>query len=544
MTGIITSLTLIFVAASALLLLTNRRHSYIPAYIVAGFIIGRFIAGQELLGLVELGIAFLVFLFGIRMEPGRIRSVAEESFATAIVQVAVVGTAVFIAAQGLNISSSDALYVTIAASLSSSIVGLQLIHDRVEIQLLHGRLAESINLVQDLLAVAIILAISVNSTQSFLAGLGIIATAIVFRSTLFRLLMKIGGKSTEMVLLTGLTILTAFVGAAQLTGLSIVIGSFAGGLACARFPDNLEVLETLNPLKDFFSTIFFVTLGALVTFPSPETLVLTTLILAATVALKPAITALMLLINGYDRRTSYLTALTLDQVSEFALMIVITAYAAGTVSSGVFNAVILAAALTMMSSAYTTQKEESIYRFVSSLSRVESSPRKIEERTEVPEDLEGHIILAGFDTQGKRLAETLNEEGAEFLVVENDPEKITEAKKNHENYVFGDVMDDDTWEKAKIDDAKLIVSTIPVKKVSEKILELDTDAEKILRSGDIDEAADLLEAGATYVEVPDVVASEQLIDHLKGVLEKENYREELRRRNLLEVRRYLEQEEG
>ncbi|MFB6265959.1 MAG: cation:proton antiporter, partial [Candidatus Nanohaloarchaea archaeon] len=395
MTELVTTLTVIFFTASVLLLLVNRRHSFIPAYIVAGLLIGRFIPASDILGLAELGIAFLVFLFGIRVEPGRIRSVAEESFATTLVQVTVVGTAAFLAARGLSLAPVESFYVALAASLSSSIVGLQLIEDEVEIQLLHGRLAESINLVQDLVAVAFILAVPLGSFNSIFSGIGLIAAALVFRSLIFPVLMRNSG-GTETTLLTGLAALTVFAGVSQLLGISIVVGSFAAGLACARFPFNLEMLETLNPLKDFFSTIFFVTLGALVTFPSPETVVLTAIIFVATVALKPAITILMLLVNGYDRRTSYLTALTLDQVSEFALMIVITGFTAGIVSPGVFNAVILAAAATMVTSSYTTRHEESIYSFFSHLSRVESSPRQIEQRTKVPEVLSDHVILVGY----------------------------------------------------------------------------------------------------------------------------------------------------
>jgi len=58
-----------------------------------------------------------------------------------------------------------------------------------------------------------------------------------------------------------------------------------------------------------------------------------------------------------------------------------------------------------------------------------------------------------------------------------------------------------------------------------------------------------MEAGAefvddvSYVEVPDLMASERLADHIKGVMEDPSYKDELRRRNLLEIRKILNEQE-
>ncbi|MFB6292130.1 MAG: cation:proton antiporter [Candidatus Nanohaloarchaea archaeon] len=551
MTELLTALTLVFASASVMLFLLDRfSHAAIPAYIIAGIAIGGFIDGSQILGLSQLGIAFLVFLFGIKTEPENIRSVATESLSTTVVQVAVVGIAAYIVGRGLGLDQLNAFYLTIAAALSSSIVGLQLIEDEIRIDLLHGRLAESINLIQDILAIMAILVVSspvlelgiVATNMAY--GMAMIVAALVIRRTVFPFVAEQAKASEEMTMLTGLSLLLVFIGFAEFLDISIVVGSFAAGLAAAKFPHNLEMLETFSSLKDFFSAIFFVSLGALLSYPKFETMVLAAVLIAATAAVKPAVTVISLLVNGYDRRTSYLAGLTLDQVSEFALIIAIQAFIAGTIRPEVFNAIILSATFTMISSAYVSRHEEKIYDLISSYSRVETNDRQIAERTSVPEDLVEHVILVGYDTQGKRMAQGLKDENADFLIVENNPERITEARQNHDNYVFGDVMDSKTWRRANYQEAALIISTIPQKKISEKILGLDTEADIVLRSEDTGDAADLLESGALYVEVPDIVASEQLIDHLSAVLQDTNYREELRRRNLLEVRKYLEQEEG
>lgn len=549
MAEILSLLTAIFVVSSAMIFLMDRlSYSALPAYILSGVIVGFFFEQQEqIIALSQLGIAFLVFIFGLKTEPERIKSVAVESASTTFVQVGVIGAGAYLFARGLGMDLLNTSYIVTAAALSSSLVGLELAEKEIRIDLLHGRLSESMHLVQDLIAIGAVLVLSIPKltpsavATSLLDGTLLIAAALVVRSTVFPEIADRVGDSTELTMFTGIAVLAGFIGAASIMDISIVVGSFAAGMAVAHFPYNMELLENMGSLKDFFSAIFFVSLGALATLPSIESLFITLFLVLVTSVLKPGITVLSLLASGYDRRTSYLTALSLDQVSEFGLIIAIQAFIAGTIHPEVFNAVVLAAAFTMITSSYTSRHEELIYRTVSRYSRVDTSRKKIEEWTNVG-DLDGHVILIGYDPQGKEIADALEEESQEFVVVENDPEKVIEARKNEENYVFGDVMDEETWRKARVEKARLIVSTVPSYKVSKKVLQ-QKEADKILRAKDIPEAEELLHEGALYVEVPDIVAAEELIDHIRGVTENLNYREELRRRNLLEIRKYLQSEE-
>ncbi|MFB6190095.1 MAG: cation:proton antiporter [Candidatus Nanohaloarchaea archaeon] len=551
MSELVPVLTAVFVFSSALLLLMKRfSHPSIPAYIIAGIGVGFFFDQAQILQLSQLGIAFLVFIFGLKTEPGRVKSVARESLATTLLQLSVVGIAAYIFAQGIGLDLLNSLYLVIAASISSSLVGLELIENEIRIDLLHGRLSESIHLVQDLFAVLAVLVVSSASltfsavSAHIMQGAGIVLLALAIRQFIFPFLAKETGSSTELMMLVGLASLTGFLGLAEVTGVSIVVGAFAAGLSVAKFPHNLEMLETMGSLKDFFSVLFFASLGALLSVPGIEALVIAVALTLSTILLKPVVTAVSLLINGYDRRTSYLAALTLDQVSEFSLIVAIQAFIAGTIAPELFNAIIMTATATMIYSAYTSRHEESIYDLISRYSTIETTEAKLDEWTDVSESVEDHVILVGYDTQGKSIAEDLKEEDEEFVVVENDPEKIIEARQNEDNYVFGDVMDDSTWRRAFEDRARLIVSTVPQRKISLAVLDREEPGDKILRARDVEDAAELLEKGALYVEVPDIIASEQLIDHFKGMMENPDYREELRRKNLLELRQYIQQEEG
>jgi len=87
-------------------------------------------------------------------------------------------------------------------------------------------------------------------------------------------------------------------------------------------------------------------------------------------------------------------------------------------------------------------------------------------------------------------------------------------------------------EKSQYQKAGLILSTVPSSIVSNKILKLETDADKILRAKKPIEAERLLHRGALYVIIPEILSAELLKEHILGVSNERNYIEELRRKNL------------
>jgi CPA2 family monovalent cation:H+ antiporter-2 len=550
MAELITTFTLIF-AVSALTLMVANKFSQpsIPAYLTAGILIGFLIDGTELIGLAQIGIAFLVFIFGLKFDPEKLTAVRNEALTTNTVQILLVGVLSFSFGYIIGLDLLQAAYFAAAATLSSSLVGLELISEEVDKNLIHGRLAESINLIQDILAVGIVVILSAPKftlpqiiNNIFIAS-AMILGALVIRKYVFDFIAEAAEGSTELLMLTGLTFLTAFIAISQYFNLSIVVGSFAAGIAVARFPHNLELLDTMGSMKDFFSAILFVTLGALVSLPSTSVLLMTIGLVLLTSLIKPGMMISSLIHQGYDPRTSFLTGVSLDQISEFALIIAIQARVAGLIFEPLFQAIILAATVTMTTSSYTKLYEHQLYEYLSKYNIVRSEDQ-ILPHSNTKKSLEDHIILIGYDTQGKRIVQQLEDLNVKFLVMENDPEKISELKKKDENFVYGNILNQETWKHANPEKARLIISTAPFREVSDKVLSLDTEAGKILRADELGEAEELIHHGADYVIVPEILTAKLLREHLLGIESEENYKEELRRRSLLEVRKYLESEEG
>lgn len=545
MSELLTALSVIFVIAGGLLLVANHYSlATVPFLILAGVIAGFFIDPPILLELAQWGIAFLVFVFGVELDLGSIRTLARDAEITTSVQVGVVGALGFAAGLGLGFDATNALYFSVAAALSSTIVGAGLLQAEIRQNLVYGRLANSMHFVQDLLAILLILLLSAETatadalTSSLGYGLVLLAAAYVINVYLFDHLSALAEGSQELLMITAVSILIGFLALTELVGISIVVGAFAAGLAIKRdFTRNLGMLNGIESIKDFFVAVFFVSLGALILLRPPDATVLAAALVLVflTAVVKPAVTFLALLWEGYDARTATLTSLSLDQTSEFALIMAIEGFIAGLILPELFDAIILAAAVTMITASYTRRNDERLYGLLTRLGLPRASHRKTDQRSSVEPSISGHVIVVGYGRQGRRLVETCERRGIEYLVVENDPSMFASLEGECHSYVFGDAMDRYTWEKAEASSASLIVSTVDQRRVSDRILSLETDADAILRSRTADEASDLLDRGALYVNVPDLLAADRLLEHVAGVAEEPGYRERLRGQHLAEL---------
>ena len=524
-------------------------HPALPAYIIAGIIVGNFYPSSQIIEFTQIGILFLVFVFGVKMDPERLKTIAGDGVKTAAIQMFVLSTAGIAVSYMLSLTPFETLIFTLTVSLSSTLVGLDLIEQDLNLELAHGRIAESIHLSQDMIAVLFLMIVGASTftpsaiLQSILLGSTLLALSLVFRSYVIDLLSDLTDNSRELMTLLSLSVLIGFLALAEYLQLSLAIGAFSAGFAVSKYPHNMEILDTTGSLKDFFSAIFFVSIGALLNTPSLEVITISALMLGLIILIKPFTVIGSLVGLGQNKRTAYLTGFSIDQVSELALTITIQAFLANNIGTTLFQAVIITATTSMIISSYTTKHGDKIYDMLSKYDHIEAFPDRAKGKT--PErEMQDHVIVVGYDTQGKTIVEKLREEDEQFVVIENDPEKVTDLEEKEENFVYGDVFEQETWERSNSQHAQLIISTIPVEKVSKKILSLKTDADTILRSRSSSEAAELLDEGAVYVNVPDILSSELLTDHIQGLMENRQYREELRRKSMLELRRFVEDREG
>ena len=540
MTELLTAMGIIFVIAGVFLLGAHYfRLAIIPALILAGIVAGQFIQEDILLEIAQWGIAFLVFVYGVNLEFRDIRNVLRDSELAAFAQFAVIGTVGYGVGLLLGYDALNAAYLAVAAGLSSTIVGTASLQSEIRENLVYGRLANSIHFIQDLIAVLLILILAAETFtteavgQRLAIGVGLLVGAFVIGTYLFDYLLKLAKGSQELLLISSVSILIGFMAVSEFLGISIVVGAFAAGLAIKRdFTRNLGMLNGIQSIRDFFVAIFFVTVGALVAVPTLEIALAALVLIVLTVLVKPLVIIATLLWEGYDTRAATFTSLSLDQVSEFALIIAIQALILDHLLRELFDAIVLAAAITMITSSFTRRHDDWIYRMLSELGLDKLHSGKTDNRSQIDSGLRDHVIIVGFGRIGRQLASQCEQIGREYVVIENDPARFEELQSSCTHFVFGDALHDYTWEKAQHESAQLIVSTVDTTYLSERILTLDTDAEMMLRSSNAEEARSQLQQGADYVIIPDLLATEQLTEHLKDVLAGDVDREALREHHL------------
>ncbi len=547
MSELVEPLAIIFITAALTLLIATRYPvPTVPLYILVGLGIGvtDLIDPSTTLELAQLGIAFLVFAFGVSAEPSRFRSVARDSEHVAAVQVVIVGGIGFGAGTLFGLDPIPAAYFAVAAALSSSLVGRELAEGEIRMDLIHGRLTESIHFVQDLFAVAIILVLGTTTFTidgvALQLGYGVLLLvgAILIRVYLFGIFIRLSGDSDELVMLTGIGLLIGFLALAELLGVSIVIGAFAAGISITQeFEHNLALLSALESIENFFAAIFFVTLGSLVVAPTGTVLAMAGTLIAGIVLIKPLVTVWALIYQGYDPRTAALTSFSLDQVSEFALILAITGLLTGAIPQSLFDAIILAAAATMVTSSLTYAYEDRFYRMLDRIGTFGSARERTRARSSVPDTpLENHVIVVGYGKIGSSVVSVCRDLDKPVIVVESDPDRFELAREFHDACVFGDAMNDTVKSLVAPERADLIVSTVPDRPLSDRILSWETDADVILRTDDTETAIELINAGATYVNVTDFLASEQFGRTLTKFLDADASPEALRRENYRSLR--------
>ena len=186
----------------------------------------------------------------------------------------------------------------------------------------------------------------------------------------------------------------------------------------------------------------------------------------------------------------------------------------------------------MVTSSITYTYEDTFYRLLDRIGLFGSTQARTRERSSLPDEpLENHVVVVGYGKLGSSVVSICRELDTPVVVVENDPDRFELAREFHETCVFGDAMNEDVQALLGIDRADLVVSTVPDRSLSENLLSLETDADVILRANDTATAVELTDAGATYVNVTDFLASEQFGRTLSQLLTADASPETLRQEN-------------
>jgi len=247
---------------------------------------------------------------------------------------------------------------------SSTIIGLKLLPTTMLHHQHIGEIIISILLLQDLIAILILMLVQGGSLpigELMLAGLGLpLLAAVAFygdRYVLFPLIARFD-TIQEYVFLLAIGWCLGFAELAGMFGLSHEIGAFIAGVAMATSPIALFIADSLRPLRDFFLVMFFFSLGAGFALPAIGTVFWPALLLAVlSLAVKPGVFRVLLVRTGETERRSREVGVRLAQISEFSLLIALAAAGSGLIGERANYLIQLAVLLSFaLSSIYVVRR--------------------------------------------------------------------------------------------------------------------------------------------------------------------------------------------
>ncbi|MFA6511963.1 MAG: cation:proton antiporter [Patescibacteria group bacterium] len=506
------------------------RQPLILAYILAGVFLGPLVLNlislpDILNSLSALGVAFLLFLIGLELDVRRLKEIGKTSAIIGAGQILFTAAIAFGVLILLGIDAIPALYASIALTLSSTIIVVKLLSEKRALTSLYGRISIGILLVQDFVAILILIILAgVGDAEGGLFGAAMIFTLakgamlFVFTALLSRYILppifSYLARSDELLFLASISWAFIFSIFAAAIGFSVEIGAFLAGIALASVPYHLEIAGRVKNLRDFFITMFFVSLGTHLTVAALSTHFGLFVALSFFVLIgNPLIIMIIMGLLGYHRRTAFFTGITVAQISEFSLILMAIGARLGHVSDDMVALVTAIGVVTIALSAYMFAHAERLYRILSPFLRV-FQRTKVQEPTELSKELSGHVILVGVHRIGKAILDSLRRTKVPVIVIDFDPQVVRELTKLKIPVMYGDLSDSELLDRVNITEARMIITTVPDVQDNIRLLQnikrLKLKIPTYLSAFSPLDALDLYEHGAAYVILPHHIAGKHL----------------------------------
>ncbi len=519
---------------------------------ILGYVLGGVALGAPLgLGLVsdagsietisEMGLIFLLFIVGLEIHLPELARLGRSTFVIGFVQFAGclgLGMVLF-SPLGIEGGRFTTLYLALSAALSSTLIVVKLLHDKAEIHTAAGRLTIGILVIQDLFAI-VFMAVQPSLLEPRLGalarslgyGVALVGLTFVVSRYLLGPVLRRAAKVPELVLLTSIGWCFGVAGLAQMAGLSREMGALFAGMSIAAFPYGADVTAKLAGIRDFFVTLFFVSLGLKLPVPSWAVLelsVATTAIVLLTrlVTIIPAAALL-----GQGLRTGSITALNLAQVSEFSLVILGLGVGFGHITPELQGTLLAAMLLASVVSTYLITFNDAIARaLVRATRRIfrrvgSHEPAENEaERRHLAEARD--VVLLGCYRDGLALLDKVEAELPELtkriLVIDFNLQLKEKIESAGFAWAYGDLAHPETLVHLGLERASVIVSSIPdtfLKGTTNRRLFMHAQtiapqAHFVVTAEGASQEEDLHALGAQDVVIPANVTANRLLELLR-----------------------------
>jgi Kef-type K+ transport system membrane component KefB/voltage-gated potassium channel Kch len=510
----------------------------ILGYIATGLLVGPLgivpIGNHEALdAMAQIGITFLLFLVGIEMRFADLKRVGKVAVLTGIGQIVFTSVIGYGIMRLLGFAHLVSIYAAIALTFSSTIIVVKLLSEKHDLESLYGKIVVGFLLVQDFVALGILMVLSSLAGAGTAVDLGSIPLAslglIFLKGTLLLVfalfvgryvmpgLLRVVSRSPEILFLVSLAWGMGMAALVSLPfiGFTIEIGGLMAGVAMAGSFEHSHISSRVKSLRDFFLVLFFVVLGSKMVLAGFAGLLGPTIALSLFILIgNPLIVMVIMGALGFRSRTAFLASVTVAQISEFSLILMALALRVGHVDEGVVSMITAVGIITIAASSYMILYAERLYSWLKPFLKVFEFRKGGFEEDQTAVDLDGHVVLIGCHRMGHNILQSLQDMHKEFVVIDFNPDVVHRLLKQGVRAIYGDVTDEDISELAGLTRARLIISTVPhladSQQVMEELKKAGSKAKVVLTAENENDAVRLYALGADYVLLPHFIGGLQL----------------------------------
>jgi CPA2 family monovalent cation:H+ antiporter-2 len=531
MTGSL-GLTLLIALAAALVLgaLAHRlRLAPMIGYIAAGLIVGPFTPGfvadrEQVLELADIGVALLMFSIGLQFSRRELASVGRVVGIGAIGQVAITMSL----ATGLTMLAGlpliGALFLGAIISISSSVVLVKVAGEAALNATLPGRLAFAWSVVQDLLTILLVVVLGALAAdvanpllevgRATLLAAAFVAAVVVLGSRVLPWLLarvaRLGSRELFVVAVAVVAIGTA--AAAELAGVSVALGAFVAGMALADSDLAASVLGEVVPLRELFSTLFFVSVGILL---QPAAVLagwpLVLLLVALIVIAKGATVAGVLRLGGQGGSVATRAGGLLAQTGEFSFVLATVGLGTGALDTATFSRAMGAVVISIVVAGPVAAAAARLAGAIARRERSSGLPS-----AELGE-MRRHAVIVGYGRVGRSVARVLASRGFDWVAVDVDYPIARAGRDAGLPLVYGDGSIPSVLEEARIREARSMVVALPdalaARQAVGYALRHNRRLEVVARAHSDADADELRRLGAARVIVAERELGNELVRH-------------------------------
>ncbi len=505
-------LTIALTAAMILGIIAERfRISAIVGYLVAGVLIGRFTSGyvanpENVETLAQLGLIFLLFSIGLGFSIDEVRKLGARAIGgNLIVMVLATVSAVVVC---LLLGFSHPWTGAVATCVSSTAVAVALLRAWNIESSGPGRFTIAQQIVQDLVAVALIVVVTAPAAELTIAGIVVplikaalfVAIALVLGATVLHTFVRrtVLHASADVLfgIFSALALVAAWLG--YIAGLSFEFGAFVAGAVISEAAGSAVIASVVAPFRSLFVTLFFVSVGMLIdiSFFASHWIE----IVAAGVVLAVLRCALWFVLARLSLMTAAGAAFVgvgMASLGEFNVVLITQAHHASRLSGAEAQVLLGVTFVTMIACVVPGPW----------LSRLRAAHMNERVQSEGDARAGARVAVVGFGRVGQTVATVLRQARIPYVAIERDGELVAHMRAAGDNVILGDALDPQAFDRVLTLGVEVFVITVPESATADILAQrakARTGARVIARAQQSSDVDELYSNGASVVIVPEV----------------------------------------